>query len=361
MKKLLIIDRDGTIISEVMDETIDSLDKVSFLPGVIGALKTLCDKTDYELLMVSNQDGLGSADYPMERFMPAHHFVMDILEGEGIFFKDVLIDGSYPEDDLPTRKPGTALLLPYMNGEYDFASSWVIGDRESDMQLAKNLGAKSIFIGKESSQASETVSGWQGILDILTKPARKVTLERNTKETQIKLSLDPDGSGISSIDSGLGFLDHMLTLFAKHGSMDLELKASGDLNVDEHHTIEDIAICLGQALRSALGDKRGIERYGYLLPMDESLAQVALDFSGRPYFDWDVVFHTDYTGDVPTAMYKHFFRSFSDESGCNLHISAKGENDHHIIEGVFKAVARACKQAVKRTSDDLPSTKGVLA
>ena len=360
MKRLLFIDRDGTIISEVPDETIDSMDKLQLLPGVIGALKDIVKSTDYELVMVSNQDGLGRPDFPEERFWGPHNFLMDLLKNEGIVFREVLIDAHYEDENSPMRKPNTGMLTQYMNADFDLGGSYVIGDRDSDMQLAKNLHAKGIFIGDTHAEAELSTKSWDEIRNFLVKPKRVAAVKRKTNETDIRVKIDIDGTGKSKISTGIGFFDHMLELFSKHSSIDCDIEVLGDLEVDEHHSIEDTGLALGEALLTALGSKRGIERYGFLLPMDETLAQVALDLSGRPYFVWEVEFKREYVGEMPTEMVEHFFRSFSDGLRCNLHISAKGDNEHHIIEGIFKALARSMKQACKISSSQLPTTKGVL-
>ena len=360
MKRVLFIDRDGTIISETPDETIDTLDKLQLLPGVINALGDIVKYTDYELVMVSNQDGLGRPDFPEERFWGPHNFLMDLLKNEGIEFSEVLIDAHYEDEKSPMRKPNTGMLTQYMNADYDLGGSYVIGDRNSDMQLAKNLHSKAIFIGEEHEYAVLSTRSWAVIRDYLVKPQRIAAIRRKTNETDISVKVDLDGSGTYNISTGIGFFDHMLELFSKHSGIDCEIKVNGDLNVDEHHSIEDTGLALGEALLKALGNKRGIERYGFLLPMDEAKAEVALDLSGRPYFSWNVPLTHEYVGEMPTEMVQHFFRSFSDGLRCNLHITATGDNEHHIIEGIFKSLARSMKQACKITSDDLPSTKGLL-
>jgi len=360
MKRVLFIDRDGTIISEVPDETIDTLDKLQLIPGVIGALKDIIEQSEYELVMISNQDGLGRPDFPEERFRRPHHFLMNLLKNEGIIFKDVLIDGHYEDENSPMRKPNTGMLTGYMNADYDLRNSFVIGDRDSDMELARNLHSKAIFFGKEHEYAELSTTSWKKIRDYLICSKRIAAIRRKTSETDIKIKVDLDGKGISKIFTGIGFFDHMLELFAKHSGIDCDIRVTGDLHVDEHHSIEDTGLALGEVLLNALGNKRGIDRYGFLLPMDESEAQVSLDLSGRPYFIWNVELKREYIGEMPTEMFKHFFRSLSDGLRCNLHISAKGENEHHIVEAVFKAFARSMKQACKISSHDLPSTKGVL-
>jgi len=360
MKRILFIDRDGTIISETADEQIDSFEKLRFLPGVISALRDIVSHTDCELVMVSNQDGLGGAGFPEERFWPVQNFMMDLLENEGIRFSAVHIDRHYEEDNMPTRKPGTAMLTSYMNADHDLGNSYVIGDRDTDMQLAKNLHAKGIFIGGVHPDASLNAASWKEIRDFLIQPERVAEVHRKTKETDVRIRVCLDGKGTSNIRTGIGFFDHMLELFAKHSGIDCDIEVKGDLQVDEHHSIEDTGLVLGQVLTKALGDKRGISRYGFLLPMDEALAQVALDLSGRSYLSWEVTFQHGSVGGIPVDMFKHFFRSLSDELRSNLHIRAAGENDHHIIEGVFKAFARALRDACRITSSELPSTKGLL-
>lgn len=360
MKRVLFIDRDGTIISEVPDETIDTFVKIKFLPSVITALADISKHTDYELVMVSNQDGLGRQDFPEERFWGPHNFLMDVLEGQGIKFKDILIDGHYEDENSPMRKPNTGMLAAYMNADYDLGNSYVIGDRESDIQLAKNLHAKSIFIGKNNLNADMSSTSWDEIADFLINPKRIAEVRRTTKETNVSVKVNLDGKGDYKISTGIGFFDHMLELFSKHSGIDCDIFVKGDLEVDEHHSIEDTGLALGEALLKALGNKRGIERYAFHLPMDEAQAEVLLDLSGRPFFIYNVEHSREYIGELPTEMLKHFFRSFSDGLRCNLHISAKGENEHHIVEGIFKALARSMKRACKKTSNDLPSTKGTL-
>ncbi len=381
---LLFIDRDGTILQEPADEQIDSFEKFHFVPGAISALRFLRQHTDYRFVMVSNQDGLGTPSYPEEDFWPTHNLMLEILAGEGVTFDDILIDRSFPEDNLPTRKPGTAMLTKYMDGSYDLANSYVIGDRESDAQLAKNLGCKALIIGltpgpspvgegSSAHCASYIVHSWQQIAEMVYAGVRQATVTRTTKETDIAVSVNLDGTGKSSISTGLGFFDHMLEQIAKHGSIDLDIRVKGDLHVDEHHTIEDTALALGEALLKALGDKRGIERYGfskdgasaaveYTLPMDDCLCSVALDFGGRPWLVWDAEFHRERVGEMPTEMFLHFFKSLSDAARMNLNIKAEGQNEHHKIEGIFKALARALRMAVRRDIHhmQLPSSKGVL-
>ncbi len=352
MKKAIFIDRDGTILLEPADEQIDSLEKMEWVPGAISGLKALVG-LGYELVIVSNQDGLGTASFPEETYWPVQNKMLRTLEGEGVVFDDILVDRSFPEDNLPTRKPGTGLLTRYMDGSYDLSASFVIGDRESDMQLAANLGAKGLKVGEMP---------WSEIVRTIRSSERTCLIERNTSETKIRVFVDLDGKAPSSVDTGLKFFDHMLDQIAHHGGISLQVCCKGDLQVDEHHTIEDVGIAVGEALRSALGDKRGIDRYGFALPMDESRAIVLLDFGGRSELVWDVQFTREYVGDVPTEMFKHFFKSLSDAMKANLYVQARGENNHHLIEGVFKAFARSVKQAVRRDvfSYELPSSKGLL-
>ena len=355
-QRLLFIDRDGTLIEEPQDEQIDSFNKLKFTQGVFRNLAFISAHFDYKLVMVSNQDGLGTPSFPEDTFWPVHNFILQTLESEGITFDDQLIDRHFPEDNSPMRKPGTGMLKKYMdNSDYDIAHSWVIGDRESDAQLAENMGCKSLILGKNGMT-------WDKISEILFAGERIAEVERNTKETQIHVKINLDGSGKTDISTGLGFFDHMLEQIGKHGMMDLTIKTHGDLWVDEHHTIEDTAIALGDCLRKALGDKRGIERYGYCLPMDDCLCQVALDFGGRPWLVWDATFTREKIGEMPTEMFFHFFKSLSDSALMNLNIKAEGQNEHHKIEGIFKALARSLKMAVKRDiyHFELPSTKGTL-
>lgn len=354
MKQVLFIDRDGTILMEPEDEQIDSFEKFQFVPGVIRNLHFIRTHLDFELVMVSNQDGLGTDSYPEHSFWPTHNLMLQTLKGEGIEFDDILIDRSFPEEHLPTRKPGTGMLTKYMQGDYDLANSYVIGDRQTDAQLAENLGCKSLILSDELD--------WNRIAEILFAGERTASVRRTTKETDIDISLCLDGTGKSDISTGLGFFDHMLEQIAKHGSIDLKIHVKGDLNVDEHHTIEDTGIALGECIGKALGDKRGIERYGYTLPMDDCLCSVALDFGGRPWLVWDAEFHRERVGDMPTEMFLHFFKSFSDAARMNLNIKAEGDNEHHKIEGIFKALARSLKMAVKRDiyKYQLPSSKGML-
>lgn len=354
MKRALFIDRDGTILVEPDDEQIDSYQKFKFVPGAISSLRFLRQHTDYELVMVSNQDGLGTDAYPEADFWPTHQLMLDILHGEGVDFDAIHIDRSLPKDNLPTRKPGTGMLTDYMQGDYDLSRSWVIGDRETDLQLARNLGAQGIRLSVNCS--------WDKVCQIVFAGERTASVKRTTRETDIEVRVNLDGNGQSDVQTGLGFFDHMLEQLPHHGMIDLYVRCKGDLNVDEHHTIEDTALALGQCIRQALGDKRGIERYGFCLPMDDSLCQVALDFGGRPWLVWDAVFHRERVGDVPTEMFKHFFKSLSDAAMMNLNIQARGENEHHQVEGIFKALARSIRMAVRRDINhfQLPSSKGTL-
>ena len=363
MKKLLFIDRDGTLIIEPpSDFQVDSLEKLEFYPGVFQYLGRIAKELDYMLVMVSNQDGLGTTSFPEETFWPAHNKTMKAFENEGIKFSEVLIDRTFPEQNAATRKPGIGLLTHYMNDQYDLANSFVIGDRKTDLQLAENLGCKSIYLGKNSEEtANLSTPLWSDIYQFLQEVPREVKVERKTSETQISIQLNLDGSGKSHIETGLGFFDHMLEQIAKHGNMDLFISVKGDLQIDEHHTIEDVGITLGEAFSKALGSKKGIERYGFLLPMDDCLAQVALDFGGRPWIIWQAEFKREKIGEMPTEMFFHFFKSFSDAAKCNLNIKAEGENEHHKIESIFKAFARSLKIAVYKTNQfSIPSTKGSL-
>jgi imidazoleglycerol-phosphate dehydratase/histidinol-phosphatase len=362
MKKVLFIDRDGTIVAEPEEEQVDSFEKMVFLPGAITSLSRIAKETDYELVMVSNQDGLGTESYPENTFWPVHAKILQILKGEGIVFKEIFIDKTLPSQNAPTRKPGTAMLVKYLATGIDLDSSYVIGDRLTDIELAKNLGCKAIFINSNNSpQAELCTTDWNEIYKYLKKIPRTAKVERKTSETDISVELNLDGSGKNSIDTGIGFFDHMLEQIARHGNIDLLIKVKGDLNVDEHHTIEDIAITLGEAFLKAIGSKKGIERYSFVLPMDDCLAQVALDFGGRAWLIWEAEFLREKVGDVPAEMFPHFFRSFSDSAKCNLNIKADGQNEHHKIEAIFKAFAKALKMAVKQTDNfSLPTTKGSL-
>ena len=361
MKKVLFIDRDGTLVIEPpIDYQLDSLEKLEFYPGVFRWLSKIAEETDFELVMVTNQDGLGTSSFPEVDFWPAHNKMMTALENEGIVFSEVLIDRSFPEENSPTRKPRTGLLTPYLYGKYDLASSFVIGDRDSDMELAENLGSRGIYLGAGNARATLCTTSWKEIYTYLTQQPRTSCKTRKTHETNIDVSLTLEGSGKGNIDTGLGFFDHMLEQISRHGGVDLDIQVHGDLHVDEHHTIEDVAIVLGQCFAEALGNKKGIERYGFLLPMDDCLAQVAIDFGGRSWLVWDVDFQREKIGDVPTEMFVHFFKSFSDGAQCNLNIKAEGENAHHKIESVFKGFARAIHMAIRKTGTQIPSTKGVL-
>lgn len=356
MKKILFIDRDGTLVHEPEDEQVDAFGKLRFVEGVFRNLSFICQHLDFRFVMVTNQDGLGTPSFPEETFWPVHNFILQTLAGEGIIFDDQLIDRHFPEDNSPMRKPGTGMLTAYLdNPEYDLSGSYVIGDRDTDRQLAENIGCKALILGKEGMT-------WDKIAEILFAGERTAEVRRTTKETDIYVRIDLDGSGKCDISTGLGFFDHMLEQIGKHGQMDLTIRTHGDLFVDEHHTIEDTAIALGECIFKALGDKRGIERYGYCLPMDDCLCQVALDFGGRPWLVWDAEFHRERVGDMPTEMFLHFFKSLSDAARMNLNIKATGDNEHHKIEGIFKALARALKMAVKRDiyHYELPSTKGAL-
>ncbi|SIQ91948.1 bifunctional histidinol-phosphatase/imidazoleglycerol-phosphate dehydratase HisB [Pontibacter lucknowensis] len=364
MKKALFIDRDGTILIEPKtDFQVDSFEKFEFLPKVIRNLYKIYSELDYELVMVTNQDGLGTDSYPEDTFWPYQNKMLDILKGEGIEFADILIDRSFEHEGLETRKPGIGMMKKYLSGEYDLANSYVIGDRVTDVQLAKNLGAKAIFIGENQIEdAALSTNDWDEIYTFLKLPARRATIRRQTNETDIAIDLNLDGTGQMNIHTGLGFFDHMLEQLAKHGKLDLNIQVKGDLHIDEHHTIEDTGLALGEAFLAALGDKKGISRYGFLLPMDDVLAQVAIDFSGRPWTVWEAEFKREKVGDMPTEMFFHFFKSFSDTSKCNLNVKAEGQNEHHKIEAIFKAFAKAIQMAVKRNPQDnsIPSTKGTL-
>ena len=363
MKRVLFIDRDGTIIIEPEDEQIDSLEKLEFYPKAISVLSKIAKELDYELVMVTNQDGLGTDSFPENTFYPAQNKMLTTLKNEGVEFSEIIIDKSFPHENLPTRKPGIALLSKYISGDYDLANSYVIGDRVTDVQLAKNLGTKSIFLNTQfNTEATLTTLDWDEIFNELKVDYRTAKIERKTKETVIEVDLNLDGKGKHSINTGLHFFDHMLAQLSQHSLCDLNINVIGDLEVDEHHTIEDTAIALGEAFLSALGDKRKIERYGFMLPMDDVIASAAIDFSGRSWLQWKVKFKREFVGDVPTEMFFHFFKSFSDAAKCNLYIKAKGENEHHKIEAIFKAFGRSIKQAVSKniSNADVPSTKGVI-
>ncbi|HYW94401.1 MAG TPA: bifunctional histidinol-phosphatase/imidazoleglycerol-phosphate dehydratase HisB [Bacteroidales bacterium] len=374
MKKVLFIDRDGTLIVEPpVDYQVDSLEKLEFVPGVFRNIYRIRHYLDYELVIVSNQDGMGTERYPYENFIGPHNKFLSAFKNEDIVFDDILIDSSMPEDNAPTRKPGTGLLDKYTDGSYDLGASFVIGDRLTDIELAANLQAKAIVLGSPDRASEIEEAGlsqycvliaetWDQIWEYLSAPPRLSEITRNTKETQISISLNLDGTGQAHISTGLGFFDHMLEQIPRHAGIDLELVTDGDLQVDEHHTVEDTALALGTAFLEALGNKKGIMRYGFLLPMDDSLAQVAVDFGGRNWLVWDVEFHREKIGDVPTELFVHFFKSFSDAAKCNLNIKAEGDNEHHKIEAIFKAFAKALKMAIRKDPYDnsLPSTKGVL-
>ncbi|AVF49676.1 bifunctional histidinol-phosphatase/imidazoleglycerol-phosphate dehydratase [Elizabethkingia anophelis] len=377
MKKVLFIDRDGTLVLEPEDYQVDSFTKLEFYPEVFQYLSKIAKELDYELVMVTNQDGLGTDVHPEENFWPVHQFIIKALENEDIYFSEVLIDKTFPSENAPTRKPNTGLLTRYINNpEYDLQNSYVIGDRITDVKLAKNLDSKGIFIANDENLGAEEISkeesleqyialkttSWKAIYEFLKLKSRTASVERNTNETKIKIKLNLDGTGKSNIQTGLGFFDHMLDQIARHGQMDLDIKVSGDLEVDEHHTIEDTAIALGEVFSTALGNKLGIERYGFTLPMDDCLAQVAIDFGGRNWLVWNADFKREKIGEMPTEMFYHFFKSFTDGARANLNIKAEGQIEHHKIEAIFKAFAKAIKSAVKRDPEKmiLPSTKGML-
>jgi len=380
VKKILFIDRDGTLIKEAPPTyQLDSFSKLEFYPDMFWYMRKIAAELDYELVMVTNQDGLGTASYPEETFWPVHNLVMKSLENEHIRFSDVCIDKTFPADNSPTRKPATGMLTKYLNNPaYDIANSFVIGDRITDMQLAKNLGCKGFWLNIDATLGAAEVNtavealrketivvespDWVDIYNYLKLPPRRVVHQRNTNETKITVDINLDGTGKAAIKTGLGFFDHMLEQIARHGNVDLVIECNGDLHIDEHHTIEDTGIALGEAIINALGDKRGIERYAFVLPMDECLAQVALDFGGRNWIVWDAQFKREKIGEMPTEMFFHFFKSFSDAAKCNLNVKVEGDNEHHKIESIFKAFAKCIKQAVKRdiNNDALPSTKGIL-
>jgi len=368
-KKVLFIDRDGTLaIEPPIDYQLDSLEKLEFYPGVFRWLGKIAEELDFELVMVTNQDGLGTDSFPSETFWPAQNKVIQAFKNEGVVFDDVLIDFSFPEENSPNRKPRTGLLTKYMVGDYDLENSFVIGDRLTDIELADNLKAKGILISsdaelnyKNNTQVLKTES-WKTIYEFLKLDERTASIERNTNETKIKIDINLDGTGKSTIDTGIAFFDHMLDQIARHGQLDLNIQVKGDLEVDEHHTIEDTAIALGEVFNAALANKLGIERYGFCLPMDDCLAQVAIDFGGRNWLVWEADFKREMIGKMPTEMFYHFFKSFTDGAKCNLNIKAEGTNEHHKIEAIFKAFAKAIKRAVKRDAEKmiLPSTKGML-
>lgn len=379
MKRILFIDRDGTLIKEAPPSyQIDDFSKLEFYPGVFEFMGRISREMDYELVMVTNQDGLGTPGFPEDSFWPVQHFVMQCLVNEGIRFSAVHIDRSFPEDHSPNRKPGTGMLKAYLEpGRYDLEGSFVIGDRITDVQLAKNLGCKAIWLkqdadlgGKEiqdSRRSLEEVVAleslhWSDIYSFLKLGLRRVVHERNTRETKIRIELNADGNGKADIHTGLAFFDHMLDQIARHGNMDLKIDVQGDLQIDEHHTIEDTGIALGEAMARALADKRGMERYGFALPMDEADAKVLVDFGGRNWIVWNAHFQREKVGDMPTEMFFHFFKSFSDAARCNLHITCHGDNEHHKIESIFKAFAKAIRMAVKKDPlrEGLPTTKGII-
>ncbi|MBL4862846.1 MAG: bifunctional histidinol-phosphatase/imidazoleglycerol-phosphate dehydratase HisB [Crocinitomicaceae bacterium] len=363
MKKILFIDRDGTLVIEPpVDYQLDSLEKLEFYPGVFQGLSKIARELDYELVMVSNQDGLGTSSFPEETFWPAQNKIIQAFENEGVRFEEIAIDRSFPEDNAQTRKPRTGLLTKYVYGNYDLENSYVIGDRATDIELAKNLGAKSIMIaGSNSNDATLTTDNWEVFYTYLKELPRRVLQMRKTNETNIRIDLNLDGSGKNDIKTGLAFFDHMLEQLSRHGNLDLFVEVQGDLEIDEHHTIEDVAITLGEAFLKALGTKKSIERYGFLLPMDDCLSQVAIDFGGRPWLVWDAQFNREFIGEMPTEMFMHFFKSFSDAARCNLNIKSEGANEHHKIESIFKAFAKAIKMAITKTNNySIPSTKGSL-
>lgn len=376
-KRVLFIDRDGTIIKEPADEQIDAFEKVVFYPKSFTYLGKIAKELDYELVMVTNQDGLGTESFPEENFWPVHNFIINSFENEGVVFDEVFIDRTFARDNATTRKPETGLLTGYFSEEYDLKNSFVIGDRLTDMELAKNLDAKGIFINDHEEMGADEITvkkekiedvialetnDWQKIYEFLKLESRTSKISRKTNETQIEITLNLDGTGKSTIKTGLAFFDHMLDQLARHGSMDLDIQVKGDLEVDEHHTIEDTAIALGEVFNKALSNKLGIERYGFCLPMDDCLAQVAIDFGGRNWLVWDADFKREKIGEMPTEMFHHFFKSFTDGAKANLNIKAEGTNEHHKIEAIFKAFAKAIKMAVKRDTEKmiLPSTKGML-
>lgn len=362
-KKVLFIDRDGTIIVEPpLDYQVDSIDKLEFIPGAIVALHRIVTELDYELVMVTNQDGLGTDSFPEETFWPAHNLMLKVLKSEKVEFQEILIDKSFEVEENPNRKPNTGMLTSYLSGGYDIENSYVIGDRITDVELAQNLQCKSIHISDVGDKRAQfATTNWGKIYKYLKNlNSRKSVVTRDTNETKIKVDLNLDGQGIGKIETGLGFFDHMLDQLAKHSGCDLHLSVKGDLHIDEHHTIEDAALALGEAFKIALGDKKGITRYGFLLPMDDVLAQVAIDFGGRSWLVWDVEFKREKIGEMPTEMFYHFFKSFTDTAQCNLNIKAEGQNEHHKIEAIFKALAKSIKMAIRKEGNQLPSTKGVL-
>jgi imidazoleglycerol-phosphate dehydratase/histidinol-phosphatase len=379
-QKILFIDRDGTLIKETPDEQIDSFDKLTFYPGALQYLPKIATELDYELVMVTNQDGLGTPSYPEDTFWPVQNFVLKTFENEGVVFSNICVDRTFPAENAPTRKPGTGMLTQYFDTEkYDLKGSYTVGDRKNDVLLGHNLGAKAIWLNDNSNLGSHEFNGqaeedavkgtvalettdWQKIYEFLKLGERVFEHRRNTKETDIFIKINLDGTGEAKISTGVHFFDHMLEQIARHGNIDIEIIANGDLHIDEHHTIEDTGIALGEIFALALGNKKGIERYGFCLPMDDCLAQVAIDFGGRNWIVWDAEFKREKIGEMPTEMFFHFFKSFSDAAKCNLNIKAEGDNEHHKIEAIFKAFAKAIKMAVKRDVNKmvLPSTKGLL-
>lgn len=377
MKKVLFIDRDGTLIKEPVDDQIDSFEKLLFYPKVFTYLSKIAKELDFEIIMITNQDGLGTDVYPENTFWPVHNFVLQSFENEGVIFEEQFIDRTFAKDNSPTRKPNTGLLTKYFSEDYDLENSFVIGDRLTDIELAKNLGSKGIFINDNTNLGTDEITvkrdvldeyialesnDWEEIYKFLKAKERTGSIERNTNETKIKIDLNLDGTGQSNIETGIAFFDHMLDQIARHGHLDLNIKVNGDLEVDEHHTIEDTAIALGEVFVTTLGNKLGIERYGFSLPMDDCFAQAAIDFGGRNWLVWKADFKREMIGKMPTEMFFHFFKSFTDSAKCNLNIKAEGTNEHHKIEAIFKAFAKAIKMAVKRDVEKmiLPSTKGML-
>ncbi|WP_299336561.1 bifunctional histidinol-phosphatase/imidazoleglycerol-phosphate dehydratase HisB [uncultured Psychroserpens sp.] len=377
MKRVLFIDRDGTLIKEPADEQIDSFEKLEFYPKVFQYLSKIARELDFEIVMITNQDGLGTDVYPEDTFWPVHNFILKTFESEGVTFEEQFIDRTFAKDNALTRKPNTGLLTKYFSSEYDLANSFVIGDRLTDIELAKNLGSKGVFINDNTNLGTDEITvkrdelnafialesnDWEAIYTFLKADARLGSIERNTNETKIKIDLNLDGTGQSNIDTGIAFFDHMLDQIARHGELDLNITVDGDLEVDEHHTIEDTAIALGEVFATTLGNKLGIERYGFSLPMDDCFAQAAIDFGGRNWLVWEADFKREMIGKMPTEMFYHFFKSFTDGAKCNLNIKAEGTNEHHKIEAIFKAFAKAIKMAVKRDVEKmiLPSTKGML-
>lgn len=377
MKRVLFIDRDGTLIKETADEQIDAFDKLEFYPKVFTYLSKIAKELDFEIVMITNQDGLGTEVYPEHTFWPVHNFVLKTFEAEGVTFKEQFIDRTFAKDNAPTRKPNTGLLTKYFSSEYDLTNSFVIGDRLTDIELAKNLGSKGVFINDNTNLGTDEITvkrdalnefialesnDWEAIYNYLKAKVRTGSIERNTNETKIKIDLNLDGTGKSKVNTGIAFFNHMLDQIARHGQLDLNIEVNGDLEVDEHHTIEDTAIALGEVFATTLGNKLGIERYGFCLPMDDCLAQVAIDFGGRNWLVWEASFKREMIGKMPTEMFYHFFKSFTDGAKCNLNIKAEGINEHHKIEAIFKAFAKAIKMAVRRDIEKmiLPSTKGML-